>query len=227
MPLAKIGSFWDYPGMGNVCILHAKQFNKQHCQYDRKNNTFSALDPWNLGSVKSNEGQRRYDPWRGYLHNCNELVFCSQSLHRRNVEMLTVVIMNLLLSVGSFPFSGQKLTWTFKGTGFLQKKNSCRNSVQSGWVVASLSLCVCISMHDTSLTCASYAAAFLGKKSSLQLQHQIIHSPPLHLGGATGSWWSSSAKHPNWRRQCAAGGNQLGQMPPPPCHVFWAGQRRV
>lgn len=33
-------------------------------------------------------------------------------------------------------------------------------------------------MHGTSLTCASYAAAFLGKKSSLQLQHQIIHSPP-------------------------------------------------
>ncbi|KAG7315270.1 hypothetical protein KOW79_021358 [Hemibagrus wyckioides] len=45
-------------------------------------------------------------------------------------------------------------------------------------------------MHGTRLTCASCAAAFLGKKSSLQLQRQIIHSPPLHLGGATGSSWS-------------------------------------
>lgn len=82
--------------------------------------------------------------------------------------------------------------------------------------------------HESDVSFLLYAAAFLGKKSSLQLQHQIIHSPPLHLGGATGSWWSGSAKHPNWRRQCAAGGNQLGQMPPPPpCHVFWAGQRRM
>lgn len=33
-------------------------------------------------------------------------------------------------------------------------------------------------MHGTSLTCVSYAAAFLGKKSSLQLHRRIIHSPP-------------------------------------------------
>lgn len=88
----------------------------------------------------------------------------------------------------------------------------------------------CASVCMARVARASYAATFLGKKSSLQLQYQIIHSPPLHLGEATGSWWSGSAKHPNWRRQCAAGGNQLVQMPPPPpppCHVFWAGQRRV
>lgn len=50
-------------------------------------------------------------------------------------------------------------------------------SANSGCVFASLSFGMFISMHDTSLTCASYTAAFLGKKSSLQLQHQIIHSP--------------------------------------------------
>lgn len=69
-----------------------------------------------------------------------------------------------------------------------------------------------------SLACV-YASVSPGKKSSLQLQHQIIHRP----GEATGSWWSGSAKHANWRRQSAAAESQRSQMPPSTCHVFQEG----
>ncbi len=49
-------------------------------------------------------------------------------------------------------------------------------------------------------------------------------SPALRPGEATGSWWSGSAKHPNWHRQSAAAESQRSQMPPSTCHVFQEGQ---
>lgn len=55
----------------------------------------------------------------------------------------------------------------------------------------------------------------------------IIHRSPFYPGGATGSWWSGSAKTPNWRRRSAAAGSQRGQMPLLMYHVFQAGQQCV
>lgn len=55
----------------------------------------------------------------------------------------------------------------------------------------------------------------------------IIHCSPFYPGGATGSWWSGSAKTPNWRRRSAAARSQRGQMPLLMYHVFQAGQQCV
>ena len=55
----------------------------------------------------------------------------------------------------------------------------------------------------------------------------IIHHSPFYPGGATGSWWSGSAKTPNWRRRSAAARSQRGQMPLLMYHVFQAGQQCV
>ena len=55
----------------------------------------------------------------------------------------------------------------------------------------------------------------------------IIHRSPFYPGGATGSWWSGSAKTPNWRRRSAAARSQRGQMPLLMYHVFQAGQQCV
>lgn len=49
-------------------------------------------------------------------------------------------------------------------------------------------------------------------------------SPASRPGEATGSWWSGSAKHPNWHRQSAAAESQRSQMLPSTCHVFKEGQ---
>lgn len=56
---------------------------------------------------------------------------------------------------------------------------------------------------------------------------EIIHRSPFYPGGATGSWWSGSAKTPNWRRRSAAARSQHGQMPLLMYHVFQAGQQCV
>lgn len=56
---------------------------------------------------------------------------------------------------------------------------------------------------------------------------KIIHRSPFYPGGATGSWWSGSAKTPNWRRRSAAARSQRGQMPLLMYHVFKAGQQCV
>lgn len=55
----------------------------------------------------------------------------------------------------------------------------------------------------------------------------IIHRLPFYPGGATGSWWSGSAKTPNWRRRSAAARSQRGQMPLLMYHVLQAGQQCV
>lgn len=56
---------------------------------------------------------------------------------------------------------------------------------------------------------------------------KIIHCAPSYPGGATGSWWSGSAKTPNWQRRSAAARSQRGQMPLLMYHVFQAGQQCV
>lgn len=56
---------------------------------------------------------------------------------------------------------------------------------------------------------------------------KIIHRSPSYPGGATGSWWSGSAKTPNWQRRSAAARSQRGQMPLLMYHVFQAGQQCV
>ncbi len=56
---------------------------------------------------------------------------------------------------------------------------------------------------------------------------KIIHRSAFYPGGATGSWWSGSAKTPNWRRRSAAARSQRGQMPLLKYHVFQAGQQCV
>lgn len=87
----------------------------------------------------------------------------------------------------------------------------------------------CISMW---LACALWAChmltvELLDESQVCSCSFGIIHRSAFYPGGATGSWWSGSAKTPNWRRRSAAARSQRGQMPLLMYHVFQAGQQCV
>lgn len=72
-----------------------------------------------------------------------------------------------------------------------------------------------------------FTADLLDECQVCSCSFKIIHRSPSYPGGATGSWWSGSAKTPNWRRRSAAARSQRGQMPLLMYHVFQAGQQCV
>lgn len=72
-----------------------------------------------------------------------------------------------------------------------------------------------------------FTANLLDRSQVCSCSLKIIHCSPFYPGGATGSWWSGSAKTPNWQRRSAAARSQRGQMPLLMYHVFKAGQQCV
>lgn len=72
-----------------------------------------------------------------------------------------------------------------------------------------------------------FPAKLLDENQVCSCTLKIIHCLLFYPRGDTGSWWSGSAKTPNWRRWSTAARSQCSQMPPLIYHVFQAGQQCV
>lgn len=105
------------------------------------------------------------------------------------------------------------ITWGQTSPFTQNKSHAASHALLCGWLVLCEAVMFTANLLDGSQVCSC----------SLK----IIHCPPFYPGGATGSWWSGSAKTPNWRRRSAAARSQRGQMPLLMYHVFKAGQQCV
>lgn len=96
-------------------------------------------------------------------------------------------------------------------------------ALHTQWCQPCISMWVACALWDSHM----FTVNLLDESQVCSCSLEIIHRLLFYPGGATGSWWSGSAKIPNWRRRCAAARSQSGQMPLLMYHVFQAGQQCV